>query len=107
VNRFLNWLGYFAFFGIIFYFLSLHGREWEFGRYFMPRSLVNETGVEFRNGAKIDGATLALIKAGKEEEMYLAIGGIVLSVIAVYGMLIYRDHRRHQKRIAEMWNLYR
>jgi hypothetical protein len=103
----MSWGGYIVLPGIVIYFLSLHGSEWEFGRYCMPRSLVNETGVEFRNGAKIDGITLALVKADNEEEMYLAFLGVLVGILAGASALIYRDYRRHEKRMAALRDRYR
>lgn len=53
------------------------GRQWTFGRYWMPKILLAPDGMHFADGEPLDLIGLALVRSGHEEELHLALFTIV------------------------------
>jgi hypothetical protein len=74
----------------VLYNLYGYGRHWEFGRYFMPRSLVAADGLHYLDGMPINSINRGFIAADIEEEVALVCLAILFAVYAVLAALIFR-----------------
>jgi hypothetical protein len=78
-----------------------HGTRWEFGRYGMPRPLVAEDGWHYLDGAEVDGISLSLYRAGRHEEVMLA---LVLFMAVMFAGLLHIHYRLAcQDGLRSMW----
>jgi hypothetical protein len=87
-------LGCLVFVALVVNWAWKYGREWEFGRFVMPNSLVAPDGLHYRSGAEIDPVSLAIIRSGKEEEHWLAALGILACLIAWASIAVRRCYRK-------------
>ncbi len=86
-------------FGLVVYHASLFGTRWEFGRYFMPRTLVDASGFARPDGTPLDQFTLMMVRSGIEEEAELFMCG-VLAVVLTMLALVVRQGIVIRKRLA-------
>lgn len=77
--------------------ISTYRKTWEFGRYGMPRSLVDATGTHYADGTPIFPIEQKLIRSGQEEEfrlmMLLVLLFLVGNVIALMWRYIVVDRK--------------
>lgn len=88
--------------GVLVYNLAQHGAQWQFGRYFMPKSLLAADGKTYLDGSPVDDITLRIVKSGCEEEMYLgmaAVIGLLLICLVVKMARLHRSSRRMEERL--------
>jgi hypothetical protein len=73
--------------------ISMHGKEWKFGRYGIPVSILSPDGRAYADGKPIDPINLAIIQSGNEERAM----GVALAVfggaIIFCGVQIVQVHR--------------
>jgi hypothetical protein len=93
----LGYLGTLIFVSALGCCLFQFGNHWTCGRYFLPRSLVNETGMQYSDDSMIDGLTLAAIKADVEEEVFLGLLCILGGIFALVKYQNYRDRVKQRK----------
>jgi len=74
-------------------FIALNGKQWEIGRFGMPRSLVGGDGNHYLDGTAIDPITLSMISHGCEEEMLLVMLGVMLAACAWRAWTILSEYR--------------
>ncbi len=77
------------------FFLAGHGSRWHFGRYMMPRTLLSPDGLTHLDGTPLNPVTLALTRAGVEEEVYLLCLSFWLVLMAVVIGRRLHAHRVH------------
>lgn len=90
--------GYVCLFLLVGYKASLYGKRWEFGpEYNMPVALLSPDGQRFADGTPLDPLTVATIRSGLEEEIWL-----VAAATWVLGLLwlsrIVRQTERMEKK---------
>ena len=85
--------------GLVVYHASLFGTRWEFGRYYMPHTLVDASGFARPDGTPLDSFTLMMVRSGIEEEAELLMGG-VLAVVLTMLALVVRQGIVIRKRLA-------
>lgn len=85
--------------GLVVYHASLFGTRWEFGRYFMPRTLVDASGFARPDGTPLDAFTLMMVRSEIEEEAELFMCG-VLAVVLTMLALVVRQGIVIRKRLA-------
>lgn len=85
--------------GLVVYHASLFGTRWGFGRYFMPRTLVDASGFARPDGTPLDSFTLMVVRSGIEEEAELFMCG-VLAVVLTMLALVVRQGVVIRKRLA-------
>ncbi len=73
--------GILFFLAICGHLVSQWGTHWEFGRYGMPRTLVGASGMAHPDGSPIDPITLAMLRSGIEEDVMLALCGILVVLL--------------------------
>ena len=100
-DRFFAHFGWLFILGLMIYHASQFGTRWEFGRYGMPRTLVDASGLAHPDGTPIDSITLMTIRAGIEEEVMLVIC-IFLAVILTLLVLTVRKGIVLRKRLAAL-----
>jgi|GEM_PF-5827584 len=99
MSRILELLGGALVAALVWHFVTGYGSQWEVGRYGMPRPLVAADG-RYLDGTKIDDVTLALVRAGKHEEVFLAglcVCGLFLAWYVFNVVQIIRLQRRGEK----------
>ncbi len=74
--------------GLVIYHASLLGTRWEFGRYFMPRTLVDASGFARPDGTPLDAFTLMMVQSGIEEEAELFMCGVLAVVLTMLALVI-------------------
>ena len=74
--------------GLVVYHASLFGTRWEFGRYFMPRTLVDASGFARPDGTPLDSFTLMVVRSGIEEEAELFMCGVLAVVLTMLALVI-------------------
>ncbi len=81
-------------------FLSNYGVHWTLGRYLTPVSLISPNGITHPDGTPVDGFTLALVRAGIEDEVSLILWGGVVAIFA-YVFWMVRDIRRMKRILVQ------
>jgi hypothetical protein len=76
--------------------LSTYGRQWDFSGG-MPTTLLSPDGKTYRDGAPIDGLSLAIATSGHEQEASLVLMVVLLVLVAAAPFQIWRFVRLQQK----------
>lgn len=94
--------GYVCLFVLIGYKASLYGKRWECGpKYNMPVALLSPDGQRFADGTPLDPLTVATIRSGREEEIWLG-----AAAVWVFGLLwIFRVVRQTERIIKDSASL--
>jgi len=71
-----------------------YGREWHFGKYGMPATLLAADGRHYLDGSEIDEGSLALARSGFEEPLELGMVTVLAGCVVVY---IHKSHTLSQK----------
>ncbi len=79
------------------HFVSSKGSQWEFGRYYMPRTLVAADGCCYPDGEPIPLPILALVRADIEEEVTLALVGVEMAALVWLGVEMRKLHRARRE----------
>ena len=74
--------------GLVVYHASLFGTRWEFGRYYMPRTLTDVSGFARPDGTPLDAFTLMVVRSGIEEEAELFMCGVLAVVLTMLALVI-------------------
>ncbi len=85
--------------GFTFYHASQFGKRWEFGRYCMPRTLVDASGLARPDGTPLDSFTLMMVRSGIEEEAMLFMC-VFLAVVLTLLVFTVRKGIMLRKRLA-------
>jgi len=88
-------------------FACRYGSWWEFGsRDGMPSTLLAPDGQHLRDGSEIDPITLAVVRSGYEEEVYLCALVIMAALVLLGVGIVRRAHRKHLARLEEIRRFY-
>jgi len=85
--------------GLVAYHASQFGTRWEFGRYFMPRTLVDASGFARPDGTPLDSFTLMMVRSGIEEEAELFMFCFMTVVLTMLALTV-RKGTLLRKRLA-------
>lgn len=85
--------------GLVVYHASLLGTQWEFGRYYMPRTLTDESGFARPDGTPLDSFTMMMVHSGIEEEAELLMFCILIAVLTMFALVV-RQGVLVRKRLA-------
>ncbi len=98
--------------GLVFYHASQFGTRWEFGRYGMPRTLVDASGLARPDGTPLDQFTLMMVQSGTEEETELFMCGfmavvLTMLVLTVRKGIVLRKQLAASRAEREWWDSQR
>lgn len=71
-------------------FATKYGRQWELGRYYMPRTIVAGDGYSYPDGTPIPLPILALVRADIEEETILVMAAVLCGLLLYLAWIVYR-----------------
>lgn len=100
--RYITTIGNLVLLALFLRFICMYGSEWEFGRYYMPRSIVRPDGRTYADGREIDPITLELIRGDREEVCCLFMLGILACVVVVGSVSLYLGQRKFVK-LNQLW----
>ena len=88
---------------LLFCFLACYaggrGTHWEFGRYGMPRTLVDADGVHDCGGWKLNPTQLAMIERDIEEEMMLGMVALNIALLGYWACLKWQNVRLRKRQV--------
>lgn len=99
---FAGWAGLALMLFAVVHFVGQHGRQWEFGRYGMPRTLLAADGRHLLDGSPALPYEVWLIRNGIEEEVML---GAVTFIVVCLGFTV-RAVRAANRSQQELERIY-
>jgi hypothetical protein len=93
--------GWVLFVGLCINFLMDRGHHWKIGSLGMPEIVVGPDGMHYPDGAVIDPVTLSLHQSGMEQEVCLALCGVLVLAL-LYLVYHVRKLRRMKRELGRL-----
>lgn len=77
---------------LVVYQVSLYGTRWEFGRYFMPRTMVDASGLFHPNGTPLGPFEVMVVQSGIEEELELFMCVLLVVLFTMLALIVRRGN---------------